>query len=170
VADRVTWARATIEQADADYGLDVQGVDARLRGYRDEQELPGTRQGRMRVLANDGFHSRADVSDGAFRVPNAPPQVAIASPRDGSTVPAGEPLLLEGTDADAEDGPPPGPYAWASSVDGALGSGAELTVRLSPGEHRLTLSVADAEGSAGTDQVTVHVVRDRNVSSIPASR
>jgi hypothetical protein len=123
--------------------------------------IPGTDQGRIRVLANDGFNTAMDISDGAFSVPNSPPQALIASPGDGSTVVANELLILEAMSFDNEDGPNVGDVTWTSSIDGFLGSEREFaTSGLSLGVHQITLSVEDSEGLQGTDSVTVTVGQD----------
>ncbi|MDW8270700.1 MAG: hypothetical protein RMN24_16190, partial [Anaerolineae bacterium] len=49
---------------------------------------------------------------------------------------------------------------WTSSLDGALGTGAQLTVStLRAGKHRITVRAEDGQGGVATAAVTV-TVRD----------
>jgi hypothetical protein len=123
--------------------------------------IPGSDQGRIRVLANDGFNTAMDTSDGAFSVPNSPPQALIVSPGDGITVAFEDLLILEAMSFDNEDGPNVGDVTWTSSIDGVLSSEREFaTSGLSTGVHQITLTVEDSEGLQGTDSVTVTVGQD----------
>ena len=158
--DELTFDVSYSADGGATWRLLAMGVVGNTWELQSLDALPGTNEGRMRVLANDGYHSVADVSDGAWSVPNSPPLPAIVAPRDGQRVPASERLVLEGMATDAEDGPAYGSLTWSSSLDGALGSGGELVAHLSPGEHRVTLAVTDSAGSRGRDEITVYVVQD----------
>ena len=50
----------------------------------DPANLPGTTQGKLRVLASDGVNTGEDASDGVFSAPNKVPAVRITSPTDGA--------------------------------------------------------------------------------------
>ena len=53
--------------------------------------------------------------------------------------------------------------AWSSSLDGALGTGRDLYLRsLSPGEHRISLTVQDSDAFSATAVVTVTVYPARD--------
>src|SRR5205823_6568306 len=69
------------------------------------------------------------------------------------------PVLLGAVATDTEDGNLGATVRWASSRDGALGTGATLVVpSLSVGAHTLTASVTDADGATASASVAVTVV------------
>ena len=49
-------------------------------------QLKGTVNARIRVIASDGFNSGTDASDNSFVVPNHPPDLAVLSPAPGELV------------------------------------------------------------------------------------
>lgn len=119
----------------------------------------GSDQGRLRVLASDGFNTAQDDSDGAFSVPDSAPSALIAQPPPGAVIPPGRSVLLQGTATDWEDGPLSSTQlAWNSDRDGALGAGrAALVDSLSPGLHHITLTATDSSGQRGSASVSVYV-------------
>lgn len=119
--------------------------------------VAGGASARMRVEASDGFYTAGDDSDGTFSVPDKAPWAAISLPQAGSVVTP--PLTLQGMAYDLEAGELEGlALAWASDLDGHLGTGSTLRdVELSPGEHLLTLTATDSQGLAASDAVTVTV-------------
>jgi hypothetical protein len=84
--------------------------------------------------------------------------VRILEPSEGETRLAGESIVLAGS-ATAETGEDlSAAIAWTSSLDGLLGTGAELAVSdLSLGVHVLTAEVTDAVGTTATDAVSFAV-------------
>jgi hypothetical protein len=122
--------------------------------------LPGSDQARIRVFASDGVNTAQDQSDAVFSLAHHPPQAHILEPGAGSRLEPGDTVVFRGTGIDAEDGllAQTGTFSWASSLDGPLGTGAELWVStLSTGVHRITMTLADSDGQIGTDQVTIYV-------------
>ena len=99
----------------------------------------------------------AELAKGTAGPPNAAPAVSISSPAAGGMLPASRQVQLAGTATDPEDGSISDRLAWASSVDGALGTGATKTVTLSPGVHTITASVADSGGALGTATASVTI-------------
>jgi hypothetical protein len=87
----------------------------------------------------------------------AAPEVAIASPSQGASFPAGAVISLAGTASDLEQGDVSEQIEWSSSQSGYLGTGASLAVTLSGGTHVLTASVGDETGLTGSVQHTVTV-------------
>lgn len=135
---------------------EIQARALRLTTYKG---LPGTSKGRFKVVASDGFHAAEDVSDRAFRVPNSPPEVAILSPRTGTTARQGATVVLQGIASDLEDTPQaPGRVRWTSNLDGRLGDQVQLLVRtLRPGRHRLSFSATDSDGATATAEVEITI-------------
>ena len=91
-----------------------------------------------------------------------PPEVDIATPTPGSKFRAGSTVTLSGSVL--QYGKPPYSYAWYSTHEGPLGSGASIAVPLSAAiregqvfSHTLSLQVTDANGQQGTDSVEVFV-------------
>ena len=115
--------------------------------------FPAGREGRIEWRAVDGVGLTS--TSGALEVwINRPPRATIDAPRDGDEIRPGVDYKLRATSGD-----PDGHTlneTWSSDVDGELGVGSEVLVRLSEGEHVLTLRVEDPLG--GVDETTVKVV------------
>ena len=120
---------------------------------------PGTKAGRIRVVASDGVNEGRDASPASFTVASKDPAVAVTSPADGTVVAPGTPVTFEGTGFDLEDGLLPGSsLAFVSSRDGLLGTGETVAApALSPGLHAITLTATDRDGNRGTASVSVNV-------------
>ncbi|HXF63061.1 MAG TPA: IPT/TIG domain-containing protein, partial [Caldilineaceae bacterium] len=111
----------------------------------------------IRVLASDGYNTAIATSQ-PFTVQNRPPQPIIYSPGAGQTFAGGQPVLLQGSATDAEDG---GLSAdrlqW--QVDGSpVGSGPDaIADGLAPGAHSATLAAADSNNQTTTATVNFTV-------------
>ncbi len=120
--------------------------------------LPGgTTNALLRVAASDGLHTTL-VTSPPFQVANQPPQAAIFSPALGQAVPAGQPVVLQGSAMDPEDGSlPEASLRW--TLDGAaVGTGANLAVPgLAPGSYVVALTARDALGLEQTASATLVV-------------
>jgi len=139
---------------------------AGLTGTRhdlDARLLPGSPQGRMRVIASDGVNTASDQSDTPFIVLPRPPQVSILSPGPDSFINSDEVVALTGDAYDPEQGALTGSaLTWESDRDGPLGSGATLILSassLTPGPHRLILRATDGDGMTGIASVNIIVGR-----------
>jgi hypothetical protein len=78
-----------------------------------------------------------------------PPSLTITSPANGAQVNAGQAFNLSASATDPEDGDLRSEVAWESDRDGLLGIGSPLSATLSSGgEHILTATVEDAQGTA----------------------
>ncbi|HBY98668.1 MAG TPA: hypothetical protein DEP84_32765, partial [Chloroflexi bacterium] len=137
-------------------GMDLTGDSFEIPSLTD---LPGSSQGRMRVVASDGFHTAQDDSDGTFSVPGSPPLAVILEPATGTSAEPGSLVVLQGMATDVEDGPLSGTrLSWRSDRDGDLGTGEELAVEsLSQGTHQITLTATDSDGQSGSATVTIYV-------------
>jgi hypothetical protein len=120
--------------------------------------IPGSDRALVRVLAHDGMNTSQDASDATFTVAPKAPLAHIAFPEDGATYPQVRPLIMQAYATDLEDGPisDPTAFVWNSSRDGELGQGTEiLSTNLSPGRHKITISVRDSSGAVGRDEITI---------------
>ncbi len=126
------------------------------------EELGGTTQGKVRVIASDGVNTGQDDSAGFFTVPNQPPIAQILAPNEGEVFGYGQETPLTGAAADKEAVTlPDGAFQWYSDRDGFLGSGPAPDVVLETvGNHVVTLRVTDAGGAVGVATRTVVVSDD----------
>jgi len=90
------------------------------------------------------------------------PVVDISQPSAAVTIYRGAPLLLSGKANDDEDGNISKNIKWSSSLDGALGSGADLSVTLSEGQHTITASIVDSSGKTAKASISVNVAAADN--------
>lgn len=88
---------------------------------------------------------------------NTAPTASIDSPADSSSFDGVNPILFEGSAADAEDGNLSGSLAWISSIDGALGDGGSVSAALSDGSHTITASVTDSGGLEDSATISITV-------------
>lgn len=121
-------------------------------------KLAGGDAARIRVLASDGVNTTADESDAPFTVGRKGPQAFILVPERDITIAPGTPLWLQGYAYDLEDGTlPETALRWTSNRDGDLGTGSQVLVSLSSGEHLITFTAADSDGNPATATVRVYV-------------
>jgi hypothetical protein len=119
------------------------------------------------VVASDGFYSAEDTSDNPFSVANKPPMAVIQSPSSGVIFTAGPKVDLEGSGADLEDGSlGDNALSWASSLDGPLGSGQIVEVKLSPGVHTITLTATDSQGLKAMDSIQITIAASTPTRSL----
>jgi hypothetical protein len=87
-----------------------------------------------------------------------PPTVAIASPTDLAVAWADSAVTLTGGGKDNHGVTlPPSALTWRSSIDGQLGTGSPLTVRLSAGTHDLKLTGNDSKNRTASHSITLLV-------------
>lgn len=118
-----------------------------------------TANGRVRVIASDGFHESIGAS-ALVRSEGRAPRVSIRDPRPRATVPADGTVTLTGNAQDDRFAElPPSRMTW---YDGRhlLGRGTSLTIsgRLAPGLRTLRLVARDQGGRAGTATVLLRVL------------
>ena len=140
-----TWRPVGMNLRDTSYSLDA-------------DQLPGSEQAMIRVVASDGVRSNHGDS-GLFAIPSKAPEVSIPELARGPVIRNLYSITLRAQAYDVEDGPLGGTnVAWASSQDGELGHGEELVVaQLSSGWHRLTVTATDQDGNHSTDAAMVYV-------------
>src|SRR5213078_2084226 len=100
-------------------------------------------------------------------VGNGAPRITVTAPADGSGVDEGTTVTLTATATDAEDGDLTSAIAWASDLQGALGAGGTVSVRLTVvGTHHTT--AADSGGQTRAASITVTVYAAPPVLTIVA--
>jgi len=136
----------------------------------DANFLPGTDQGKFRIVASDGVNTTRDESDGDFRVPNKAPYIQIVSPLDDSRHVYGSSVALVVDTIDVEDGTlDDSALTWSSVFSGtiegktalaeSLGTGHMLHVTdLITGTHQITLTAVDTGGQQISKTVTIHII------------
>jgi hypothetical protein len=149
-----------------DGGASWQPVRTNLRGTStmlNSDNLPGSTQAKIRVIATDGVRSN-HADSGLLTVPSKKPSVQVTEPAAAQSVDTAAPsgprrtavehrfpysIILSAEAQDIEDGPLDGDsVVWTSSLDGVLGTGAELVVgELSPGQHLITVKATDSDGN-----------------------
>jgi Bacterial Ig-like domain (group 2) len=104
----------------------------------------------------EGAESTAEVS---VTVVDGPPIVTILEPSADTVVKVGDAVTFRGNATDHVEGDIPGDsLVWTSSLDGSLGTGDSLTTSgLTLGDHLITLTASDSQGSTGVDSVMVSV-------------
>ena len=90
---------------------------------------------------------------------NTAPAVSIGTPASDSVeITVGDSLAFAASALDFEEGDLSASLAWTSSLAGPIGSGASFsTAALGVGIHTITAAVADSNGAAGQDSLTVYV-------------
>ena len=129
-------------------------------------DFPGSQEGRIRVVASDGFHTVQDDSDGNFTVPGSPPLAVILNPLTGSVQPLGTVDLL-GTASDIEDGPLSGDsLRWTLDGNQDLGTGREVEAVVGYGDHTITLTAMDSDGQEASVSVKIFVGERRYLPTL----
>jgi hypothetical protein len=108
------------------------------------------------VTDSQGYSGSASISitvDGS-----AEPIVTISSPVDGAGFTETDPVSFSGSAADAQDGDVTGSLAWASDLDGPIGTGAGFGLStLSVGTHVITATATDSESNSGSATLGITV-------------
>lgn len=115
--------------------------------------LPGG-SGQIMVQATDGGNTASALSP-IFALPERPVYSMILSPADQARV-QGKWVTLRGQGYYLEeDRPELSALEWTSSLDGKIGNGRIIQVKLSPGAHTITL-VAGRGSRQGSASITLH--------------
>ena len=91
---------------------------------------------------------------------NDPPTITISNPADGSTFNTGQTVTFAGTATDDQDGNISSSLVWTSNLDGAIGSGAQVsTSTLRVGQHSITATATDSHGASGSASILVSITQ-----------
>ena len=146
----------------ADGGVNWETVEENLTAQStsiDRIDLQASTSAMFRVLATDGIHTTVATSK-PFKLAARKPTVSIGSPPAGSAYVKGQTVAfsVDAYDPDAGESTDQN-IAWSSSIDGALGTGANLAVtKLSVGNHTVTVTVKDAGGLPPVTSTTTFAV------------
>ena len=115
----------------------------------DFSTIPGATSAILRIDVSDGVKTGSATSV-PFSVPKkVPSTIVINTPATGALQLAADPVYLTGAAYDADDGMLQGAaLQWSDNVQGALGSGSQLALKLNPGSHTITLTATDSDGNA----------------------
>src|SRR5439155_1045929 len=97
------------------------------------------------------------------------PSVRILQPPEGASFFVGDPITLQGTANDLEDGDLTASLAWTSDRDGTLGTGGSFTRPLSAGMHRITASATDGGTLTSSAEVMITVVAPTTLQVVPTA-
>jgi hypothetical protein len=176
---RLEWDASDADGDDLTYTLlysrdDGETWRALVHGLRDTHvtlpdfaALPGSEEGRLRIVASDGFHIDEAIT-GPVTIPDNPPTAVILGPEDGSEFEQHQTVPLLGAAMDLEDGVVAEEgLSWHSSLDGELGTGADLQTReLQVGTHEITLLATDSGGQTDETSIEITIVEsDRELLS-----
>jgi hypothetical protein len=137
------------------------------------EDVAGTKEGKLRVVASDGFRATSAVTEGVFTVEGHSPDASITSPPSESvSLQHGDPLSLQGSGTDREDGML-GNSQLSWNLDGKpIGTGEQVhPTSMLPGEHQIVFAATDSSGQTDKDSLTVTVTaRDEGMSDIVVHR
>ncbi len=122
-------------------------------------ELAGTKDGRLRIVVNDGANSNVADVDAVLTTANRAPSLEIRAPDADITSAVDRQILLAAQALDPDGELSDTSIVWQSDISGVLGEGATLTVQaLSPGVHTISVRVTDAAGAMVTATRTITVL------------
>jgi hypothetical protein len=164
----ITWAGSDLDGDPLTYRVEYSPDGTRWRPVAagttetrlqvDAKYLPGGRNARIRVMANDGFNEANDQSNAGFIVAAKGPQAFILAPSSTQQIASGTRLWLEGSAIDLEDEELGDErLTWSSSRDGTLGSGRQIGVHLTWGAHTITLTATDSDGNRALATMSIFV-------------
>jgi hypothetical protein len=129
-SDGESWQPVTLPLEDSELELDF-------------DQLPGGESCRVKVLATDGVNT-SEAESRAFSIPEKGVRATILTPENGASVSAREAVWLHGQGYHLEElRPELEDLTWSSSIDGELGRGSTVEVRLSEGQHAIMLRAGE---------------------------
>jgi hypothetical protein len=93
----------------------------------------------------------------SITVVNTKPTATITHPADGTAYYTSQSINLRGYGFDPEEVIAGSTLKWKSNIDGNLGTGDDIWVKLGAGTHTITLTATDSKGATGTDTITLPV-------------
>lgn len=97
---------------------------------------------------------------------NKAPVINVISPSNGNSQSDLDPTILTASAIDEEDGDISSKIQWSSDIDGNLGSGSEISVQLSSGNHIITAAVVDSGDKSANDNISYIVSSANGVVSL----
>jgi hypothetical protein len=118
---------------------------------------------RVTVTVKDekGASASASFDITVVHVNHMPFDVAIRFPVDGARLKEGDQMWLDGTARDSDKGDTLR-YSWSDNGNPA-GTGKNISVKLSPGKHTITLEVSDGTGTVSSE-VSVEVAKKEAIT------
>ncbi len=80
------------------------------------------------------------------------------APLPGRSVTANTPVTFRARAGDAESGDLGASVVWTSDLQGAIGAGGEIAVRLARGRHLITAAVTDGAGATARATLVLDAV------------
>jgi hypothetical protein len=121
----------------------------------------GVKRVTITVKDEKGASASTSFDMTVVHVNHAPYDVAIRYPIDGARLKEGDAMWLDGTAKDSDKGDTL-KYSWLDN-DNPMGTGKNISVKLKPGKHTITLEVSDGTETVRTE-VSVEVVKKEQVT------
>lgn len=116
------------------------------------------------VTVSDGVNTAADTF--VLTVTNTAPTVQINAPANNSKFTNTATIVMNASASDVESGNLSAAIQWSSSLQGNLGSGAQLSRTLAVGVHSINASVTDNGGLGANAVITVTVYGDADLDGM----
>ena len=123
----------------------------------DFDDLPGGPQAKLRIWATDGI--RAGLTESAGFAVRVKAPLLFIDDEIPASIRRGNDLILSSFVEDLQDDAiPDSKIVWTSSIDGRLGTGADIVAKgLAAGDHVITLTASNSFGASASEKVTVKV-------------
>jgi len=153
--------QATATDPDLKWGLDnltfsddtdIFNIDPKTGAvsFTPSSSQSGIKRVTITVKDDKGSSASASFDLTVVHINHAPFDVAIRYPLDGAKLKEGDAMWLDGTAKDSDKGDVL-QHSWFDN-DAAMGTGRNISVKLSPGTHAIRLEVSD-----GTETVTAEI-------------
>jgi Dockerin type I domain len=136
----------------------------RLRALSFTPNSGATGVANITVTVSDGVNTAADTF--VLTVTNTPPTVQINAPANNAKFMNTDTVVLNASASDPESGNLSTAIQWSSSLQGNLGSGAQVSRTLAVGVHVITASVTDGGGLTANTAITVTVYGDTDLDGM----